>query len=114
MFSWAVRQAYTLVLYIWRDITPEDEAVNYWKRLWSRDGGILFAYACSLGNLEQTDIILQAYKRDRSIMRPSLDELSRGMVGAAGLGHIDIVERLLQEKADVNAAAGYIEGRTAL
>ena len=114
MFSWAVRQAYTLVLHIWQDITPENEAVNYWKRLWSRDGGILFAYACSSGNLEQTDIILQAYKRDRSIMRPSPDELSRGMVDAAGLGHIDIVERLLQEKADVNAAAEWYYGRTAL
>jgi ankyrin repeat protein len=114
MFSWAVRQACTLMLYIWQDIVPENEAVNYWKRLWSRDGGILFAYACSSGNLEQIDIILEAYKRDRSIMRPSPDELSRGMVDAAGLGYIDIVERLLQENADVNAAAAAYKGRTAL
>ena len=114
MFSWAVRQAHTLVLHIWRDIVPENEAVNYWKRLWSRDGGMLFSYACSSGSLEQIDIILQAYKRDTSIMRPSPDDLSRGMVDAASLGHIDIVERLLQEKADVNAAPSWDRGRTAL
>ncbi|KAN0068786.1 ankyrin [Elaphomyces granulatus] len=113
MFSWAVRQAHTLVLHIWRDIVPENEAVNYWKRLWSRDGGMLFSYACSSGSLEQIDIILQAYKRDTSIMRPSPDDLSRGMMDAASLGHIDIVERLLQEKADVNYTPTYQE-RTAL
>jgi ankyrin repeat protein len=114
MFSWAVRQAHTLVLHIWRDIVPENEAVNYWKRLWSRDGGMLFSYACSSGSLEQIDIILQAYKRDTSIERPSPDDLFRGMVDAASLGHIDIVERLLQEKAEVNAAATRYRGRTAL
>ncbi|KAN0070782.1 ankyrin [Elaphomyces granulatus] len=114
MFSWAVRQAHTLVLHIWRDIVPENEAVNYWKRLWSRDGGMLFSYACSSGSLEQIDIILQAYKRDTSIMGPSPNDLSRGMVDAASLGHIDIVERLLQEKADVNYTPTYDSGRTAL
>jgi len=114
MFSWAVRQAHTLVLHIWRDIVPENEAVNYWKRLWSRDGGMLFSYACSSGSLEQVDIILQAYKRDTSIMRPSPDDLSRGMVDAASLGHIDVVERLLQEKTDVNAAPAGNQGRTTL
>ncbi|KAN0066982.1 ankyrin [Elaphomyces granulatus] len=108
MFSWAVRQAHTLVLHIWRDIVPENEAVNYWKRLWSRDGGMLFSYACSSGSLEQIDIILQAYKRDTSIERPSPDNLFRGMVDAASLGHIDIVERLLQEKAEAAAEGGHL------
>jgi ankyrin repeat protein len=48
-------------------------------------------------------------------MRPSPDELSQGMVDAAGLGYIDIVERLLQENVDANAgAAASSNGRTAL
>ena len=105
IFSWAVRQAHTPVLNVWRDMVPENKAVDYWRQLWFQDGEILFSYACSSGNLEQIDIILQAYKRDRSIMRPSLDELFRGMVDAARLGRTDIVELLLQVRANVSIAA---------
>ncbi|KAN0081756.1 ankyrin [Elaphomyces granulatus] len=114
MFSWAVRQAHALVLQTWKDIVTENEAVNYWRVLWSRDGAVLFSYACSSGNVEQISIILQACKRDRSIMRPSEAELCRGMVDAARLGHIDTIELLLQEKADVNTAPARDCGRTAL
>jgi len=114
MFSWAVRQAHTLVLHIWRDMVPENEAVNYWGRLWSRDGGLLFSYACSSGNLEQIDIILQASKRYRSIMRPSPDELFRGTVDAARVGHVDIVGRLLQIKINISIATTNQERGAAL
>ena len=105
MFSWAVCQAHPLVLHIWKEMVPENEAVDYWRRLWSRDGGLLFSYACSSGNLEQIDIILQASKTYRSIVRPSPDELFRGMVDAARVGHVDIVERLLQVKANDSVTA---------
>ena len=114
MFSWAVRQAHTLVLHIWRDIVTENEAVNYWRRLWSRDGGLLFFCACSSGNLERIDIILQASKRYRSIMRPSPDELFRGTTDAARVGHVDIVERLLQVKVNVSVATTNQERGAAL
>ena len=40
--------------------------------------------------------------------------LDSGLQSAAGGGHLDVVERLLQEKADVNAAAVEYDGRTAL
>jgi ankyrin repeat protein len=82
-------------------MVTENKAVDYWRRLWSQDGETLFSYACSSGNLEQIDIILEAYKRDRSIIRPSPEELFRGMADAASLGHIDIVEQLLQVKLNV-------------
>ena len=37
------------------------------------------------------------------------------MVSAAALGHTTVIERLLQQKADVNAAAAsWSDGRTAL
>jgi hypothetical protein len=114
MFSWAVGQSHTLVLHIWTAIVPESEAVDYWRRLWSQDGGLLFFYACSSGNLEQIDIILQASKRYSSVMRPSSDELFRGTVDAARVGHVDIVERLLQVKANVSVAATNQERGTAL
>src|SRR5216110_3099540 len=45
--------------------------------------------------------------------RPSIDEINRGLVNACYLGHETVIELLLQEKADVNAGAGY-DGRTAL
>ena len=46
------------------------------------------------------------------ISQPILDS---GLQAAAGGGHLDVVERLLQEKADVNAAAANEDnGRTAL
>jgi hypothetical protein len=41
------------------------------------------------------------------------EELSYGLPHAAGGGHLEIVQRLLDAKADVNAAAAY-GGRTAL
>ncbi|KAI9773765.1 MAG: hypothetical protein M1839_001997 [Geoglossum umbratile] len=112
MFSWAVRQGHTFVLHIWQEIAREKGAINYWKRLWSEDGQILFTSACISADIEQLDIFLRARKGEESITRPSRDEISIGMANAAGLGHLAVVERLLQEKADVDTAPG--SGRTAL
>ena len=43
----------------------------------------------------------------------SQDDMDQALQAAAGNGHLDVVERLLTAKADVNAAAAY-GGRTAL
>ncbi|KAL8764795.1 MAG: hypothetical protein Q9194_006841 [Teloschistes cf. exilis] len=44
----------------------------------------------------------------------SQNTLDLGLQAAAGGGHVDVVERLLQAKAEVNAAAAAYHGRTAL
>jgi ankyrin repeat protein len=74
----------------------------------------VFASACATASLEQLEIIFRAKGRDRRVVRPSVDEISHELVRACRLGHSDVVERLLQEKAEVNAAAAGSGGRTAL
>jgi ankyrin repeat protein len=48
------------------------------------------------------------------VLRPYRDEIIYELVRACRIGHDEVVERLLQEKADVNAAAANNSGRTAL
>ena len=62
--------------------------------------------AAKRGHANLIDISLGS----EDISQPILDS---GLQSAAGGGHLDVVERLLQEKADVNAAAASY-GRTAL
>ena len=114
MFLWAVREGHSAIFQIWQSITGIEE-IPYWKQLWLGFGPDLFASACTTSHIEQLNIMLCA-KRNLMIARPSSDELSLGIRNACYLGHIGIVERLLQEIADVNTAAPAPErdGRTAL
>ena len=112
IFVWAVREGHTVIFYIWQNIITMQEA-SYWDHLWLEEGRRLFASACTTATLEQLEIILGAKGRDKRVVRPTKDEISHELVRACHLGHNEVVERLLQEKADVNAAAGY-SGRTAL
>ena len=114
MFIWAVREGHTVIFYIWQNTVKMQEA-SYWGHLWLEEGRRLFASACATASLEQLEIILGAKERDKRVVRPSVDEISHELVRACHLGHNEVVEQLLQEKADVNAAAaaGY-SGRTAL
>src|SRR5204862_1478126 len=68
------------------------------------DGQKMFASACTTANNEQLVMILCA-KRENLTKRPSIDEMNRGLVNSCYLGHETVIELLLQEKADVNAAA---------
>ena len=114
LFVWAVREGHTVIFCIWQNIVTMQEA-SYWDHLWLEEGRRLFASACATACLEQLEIILGAKERDKRVVRPSEDEISHELVRACHLGHNEVVERLLQEKADVNAAAGGGSGgRTAL
>ena len=112
MFFWAVREGHCAIFRIWQSIVETEEIV-YWRQLWLKVGPALFTSACTTSHTEQLNIMLYA-KRDLLIARSSSDELSLGIRNACHLGHIEIVERLLQEKADVNAAAAESSGKTAL
>ena len=113
IFVWAVREGHTVIFCIWQNIVTMQEA-SYWDHLWLGEGRRLFASACATASLEQLEIILGAKERDKRVVRPSEDEISHELVRACHLGHNKVVERLLQEKADVNAAAGRNGGTTAL
>ena len=69
---------------------------------------LLVEGAAKKGNVHLIKTILGS----KDIVQPILDS---GLQSAAGGGHLDVVKRLLQEKADVNAAAAPGSGgRTAL
>ena len=111
IFLWAVREGHTVIFHIWQKIVKMHEA-NYWDHLWLEEGKTLFASACATANFEQLEIILGSRGKSRRVARPSVDEIKDELVKASHLGHIEVVERLLQEKAVVNAAD--YSGRTAL
>ena len=112
MFLWAVREGHSAIFRIWQSIIQIEE-IAYWRQLWLEVRPSLFTSACSTSHTEQLNIILYA-KKNLSMARPSSDELSLGIRNACHLGHIEIVKRLLQEKADVNAPPAGYRGRTAL
>ena len=111
IFLWAVREGHTVIFCIWQNIVKMHEA-NYWDHLWLEEGKTLFASACATANFEQLEIILGSRGKSRRAARPSVDEIKHELVKVSHLGHSEVVERLLQEKADVNAAD--YSGRTAL
>jgi hypothetical protein len=116
MFVWAVENGHRALFYVWKNIATAEEP-NYWECFWREQGPNMFASACSKANLEQLEILLLPRRGDNGPTRPSKDELSRALVRACHLGHNDVIERLLQQKADVNAAAAAAagsSGRTAL
>ncbi|KAF2785963.1 hypothetical protein K505DRAFT_344213, partial [Melanomma pulvis-pyrius CBS 109.77] len=111
MFVWAVGNGHSVMFYVWQKIAVMQES-SYWKYLWREEGQRMFASACATANLEQLEIMLGAKGRDDLVVRPSESEISHELVRVCHLGHDEVVERLLQEKADVNA--GRRNGRTAL
>ncbi|KAH0551472.1 hypothetical protein GP486_007312, partial [Trichoglossum hirsutum] len=113
IFVWAVRNGHTVIFCIWQKIAATQEA-SYWECLWLEEGQRLFASACATVDIEQLEMMLTA-KRERHVVRPSVDEINHELVRACHLGHDEVVRRLLQEEADINAAAtAYFGGRTAL
>ncbi|OCL01600.1 hypothetical protein AOQ84DRAFT_383587, partial [Glonium stellatum] len=110
MFVWAVREGHTAIFYVWQSTVKMQEA-NYWDHLWLEEGPRLFASACTTASLEQLDMILDAKRRDKQVAQPSVDELGRALAKVCRLGHNEVVERLLQKGANVNAVGDY---RTAL
>ncbi|KAF2803796.1 uncharacterized protein BDZ99DRAFT_163042 [Mytilinidion resinicola] len=113
MFVWAVRNGHTIIFCVWQKIATIQES-SYWKYLWREEGKRLFASACASANLEQLEIILGAKRTNDCVMRPFESEISHELMRVSHLGHYEVVERLLQEKADVNTAAARSGGRTAL
>ena len=113
MFIWAVRNGHRVIFRAWQRVAKVQES-NYWNYLWREEGKKLFASACASANLEQLEIILGAKRADDRVVQPSESEVSRELVKVSHLGHYEVVERLLQEKAEVNAAAAESGGRTAL
>jgi ankyrin repeat protein len=113
MFLWAVRNGHTVIFCIWQKIAEVPES-RFWKCLWQDEGNKLFASACASANLTQLEMMLSARRTEHGILRPSKSQLSHELVSVSHLGHYEAVERLLQEKADVNAAAAQDGGRTAL
>ncbi|PSN59122.1 hypothetical protein BS50DRAFT_626869, partial [Corynespora cassiicola Philippines] len=113
IFFWSIKDSHTSIFWVWKKAVIDQ--ASYWECFWREEGSKVFACGCNTGTIEQVNILLTSIIPQGGLARPSKDELSLGLVEACGLGHGDIIERLLQEKADVNVApAGYKEGRTAL
>ncbi|KAF2183636.1 hypothetical protein K469DRAFT_689781 [Zopfia rhizophila CBS 207.26] len=113
MFVWAVRNGHTVIFCVWQTIATVQES-SYWECIWREEGMRLFASACASANLEQLEIILGAKRTNDHVVGPSESEISHELVRVSHIGHLAVVERLLQEKANVNAAAAGYDGRTAL
>ena len=111
IFLWAVSEGHKVIFNIWQKNAKLDKT-SYWNLLWLERGQKLFASACTTANIERLDILLHA-RQEKMAKRPTRDEITRGLVNACYLGLSEVVERLLQEKADVNAPAAS-RGRTAL
>ncbi|KAI9658885.1 MAG: hypothetical protein M1821_001845, partial [Bathelium mastoideum] len=101
MFLWAVRESQTAVFHIWQNIVGRQE-IDYWKQIGSEDGPKLFLSACETDNLEQLQIMLGTAAGNGLLSRLSADEIASGLITASEMGHLAVVERLLEEKVDVN------------
>ena len=112
MFVWAVRNGHKVIFCVWQKIAEVPES-RYWRCLWQEGGNGLFASACASADLTQLEIMLSARRIEDGVLRPSKSEISHELVRVSHLGHHEAVERLLAEKADVNATEEY-GGRTAL
>ncbi|KAF2732168.1 hypothetical protein EJ04DRAFT_608906, partial [Polyplosphaeria fusca] len=104
MFLWALRNGHIVIYCVWKKIAIIQE-YKYWTLLWKQEGKKLFSSACTSASLAQLEIILGAKLRDNLVTRPTKSEISHGLVKVSNLGHQEAVERLLEAKADVNAAA---------
>ena len=117
MFVWAVRNGHRVIFCVWQRIATMPES-SYWSRLWLEEGQVLFGSACAKSNLEQLEIILEAKRRDSRVVTLSESDIINALVMACHVGNDAVIERLLQEKADVNAVAEKVaedyDGRTAL
>ncbi|KAA8907989.1 ankyrin repeat-containing domain protein [Sphaerosporella brunnea] len=112
MFYWAVRHAHTHILEIWKNMVSERVATDSWKRLWETDGRDIFFSACATANTNHVDIMLK--NRNSDVWARS-NEMSRALAHAASSGHLAVINRLLQEKPNLNAiAANGDQNRTAL
>ncbi|CAI6270740.1 unnamed protein product [Periconia digitata] len=113
MFIWTVKNEHTAMFRIWQRIAPMQES-SYWDYLWRKDGQRLFASACTAANFELLEMMFNARERFKSVIRPSESEIRQALISVCQLGHDEVLGRLLQEKADVNAAAAAYDGKTAL
>lgn len=113
LFVWVIIEGHTVLFCIWQRMA-KDQEINYWQSLWEGEGPELVALICLEASLERLEIMLDAKIRLLGVERPSPDEIDHGLVTASWLGHCEVVERLLQEKVDINAAAFGTYGRTAL
>ena len=91
------------MFYIWQKLATMQES-SYWEYLWREEGSRLFASACTTANFEQLEIMLDARERIEAVVRPSESEIGHALISVCQLGHDEVVERLLLEKANVNAA----------
>jgi hypothetical protein len=113
MFVWTVRNGHRVMFRVWQRLAMIQES-SYWEYLWRQEGQRLFASACTTTNFDQLEMILDARERIEPVVRPSGSEIDHALISVCRLGHYEVIERLLQEKADVNAAAAPDRGRTAL
>lgn len=114
MFTWAVHHAHIPILQIWQELITKNEVDGSWRRLWLTSGDSLFSSACTMANTTQIDLFCNGLIGMKPAIKPSQQQLLAGMVSAAALGHTTVIERLLQQKAGVNAPASGYRGRTAL
>ncbi|MCJ1424468.1 hypothetical protein MMC29_002356 [Sticta canariensis] len=114
MFLWAVRQAHIPLLEIWQEFVTRKEADGSWRRLWFASGDSLFSSACIMANTTQIELFCDSLTTVRPAIKPSQQQLLSGIVTAAALGHITVIEILLRQNTDVNVAPASRNGRTAL
>ena len=104
LFLWAIREGHTSIFHVWQNIIRTEED-RYWGHLWMGEGRSILASACETSSLEQLEIILGAKRGKKHLVRPSINESVQELVRACYLGHLAVMERLLQEIVDVNAVA---------
>ncbi|KAI9740237.1 MAG: hypothetical protein M1834_004815 [Cirrosporium novae-zelandiae] len=107
MFNWAVRQGHGLIFQTWKDITSESDVNGSWELLLSSDGDHLFCSASTMRNVEQLNILLQGRAALKSSKMIDMKGASVGIVVAGALGHIEMVEQLLQEDVNANSVGTY-------
>ena len=111
MFNWAVRETHRPILHIWKESVSDNEAAGYWTQLWSKEGDRLFSNACSSSNVELTNILLENRITLQARTEPSKERILAAIVDASSFGQIKIINRLLEEKTEINTRW---KGKTAL
>lgn len=64
-----------------------------------------------MANTTQIDLFCNGLIGVRPVIEPSQKQLLAWMVSAAALGHTTVIEKLLQQKADVNQRVGLSTGQ---
>ena len=116
MLNWAVRQAHLPILKIWRESVSASEASESMKLMWSECGDQIFSSACIRAEIKKIDLYCNNMFEVNVSIEPTGTQISNGMIDAAALGHIAVVQKLLQQNANIDATSdsGNFTHKTAL